>query len=55
MRYQLKAQLLRLVFFVRLAVLGLASLGLLLAGHWIIAILVGLAGLLYIFDHEGAV
>lgn len=53
MKYQLWAQFLRLVFFTRLAVLGMAMLGLLLGGHWIIAILVGLAGLFFTLDHEG--
>ncbi len=53
MKYQIWAQFLRLVFFTRLAVLSMAILGLLLAGHWIFAIFVGLAGLFFTLDHEG--
>jgi hypothetical protein len=53
MRTLIWVQLLRLVFYIRLAVLGVAILGLLLGGHWIIALLIGLVGCLFVLGHEG--
>jgi hypothetical protein len=53
MKTMLWVQLLRLMFYIRLAVLGVAILGLLLGGHWIIALLIGLVGCLYVLNHEG--
>jgi hypothetical protein len=53
MKTLLWVQLLRLMFYIRLAVLSVAILGLLLGGHWIIALLISLVGCLYVLNHEG--